>query len=164
MKSTNVIYWILNASNDYWCFCGKLTSNQIRVNKSLLVEGVHMRENWELFLQPNSRITIRSSLSFYQARNVLGFFCYYCVQRGFLWRENSTECFAIILVQLVPAISKTISSSVSLTTSTSLTVTSVIILLFIDAQENWWWDIVISRAMATVNLLRMTLCVKKNKQ
>lgn len=103
-------------------------------------------------------------MSFYQARNVLGFFCYYCVQRGFLRRENSTELFAIILVQLVPAISKKICSSVSLTTSTSCHCNFYDNTIVYCCKENWWWDIVISRAMATVNWLRMIFCVKTNKQ
>lgn len=101
----DAIYWTLGASNLYCSFCDKSTLNQIRVNKSLLVEGVHTRENWELFLSPN-RITVRWFLSFYQGRNFLGFFCSFYIQRGFLWRAIPIEWFTIILVGLVPVIFK----------------------------------------------------------
>lgn len=45
------IYCTLGASNPYWIFCGKSASSQIRINEKLLGGGVHMRKNWELFLQ-----------------------------------------------------------------------------------------------------------------
>lgn len=102
----NAIFWKLGASNPYWSLCAKSTSNKIRVNKSLLVEGVRMRENWELFLSPNYRIIVRSFLSFYQGRNFLDFFCSFYIQSGFLWLANPIELFTIVLVGRVPVIFK----------------------------------------------------------
>lgn len=50
-RTEDQIYCKLGPSNPFWSFCGKSASSQIRINKKLLGGGVHLRKNWEPYLQ-----------------------------------------------------------------------------------------------------------------
>lgn len=137
-RTEDKIYCKLGPSNPFWSFCGKSASSQIRINKKLLGGGVHLRKNWEPFLQA--------------AESLWGHFVLLPMEKFswllllFLhseWFAVMNKCYRMaydFFSRACPCQIQEISQLSLVCSFTSLAVFSLSAELFTDALGRWWQE------------------------